>query len=190
MDPTDAAELLPELVRQHYELLYRYAYRLSGNSARAGDLTQQTFLTAQKRLSQLRDSSAAKNWLCAILRNQYLKEERRSALIPFRSLGDLPEPPGIHPAEAEIDAEQLQAALLELPEEFRSPVILFYFQEFSYREIAAQMEVPIGTIMSRLARARALLRKRLDPAAIDAYTHLSTDQAGKTLSGIDREQMS
>ncbi|MDB5334744.1 MAG: sigH, partial [Planctomycetaceae bacterium] len=65
--------------------------------------------------------------------------------------------------ENPIDEEQLQAALLELPEEYRSPVVLFYFGELSYKEIAEQLEVPIGTVMSRLARAKSLLKKRLSP---------------------------
>ena len=62
----------------------------------------------------------------------------------------------------EIDSEELQQILNELPEEFRTPLILFYFEEFSYREIADQINVPIGTVMSRLARGKGYLRKRLE----------------------------
>ena len=62
---------------------------------------------------------------------------------------------------ADVDPQRLQAALDELPEIFRTPVILFYFEDFSYRDMADQMEVAIGTIMSRLARAKAFLRGRL-----------------------------
>ena len=75
------------------------------------------------------------------------------------SLGDVPDRlPDPLPI---VDSAQLQKALDELPELFRSPVILFYFEEFSYRDIAEQMEVPLGTVMSRLARAKAFLRLRL-----------------------------
>ena len=61
----------------------------------------------------------------------------------------------------EVDGEQLQLALNELPEVYRTPIILYYFDDFSYRDIAAQMDLPIGTVMSRLARAKAYLRTRL-----------------------------
>ena len=67
-----------------------------------------------------------------------------------------PEPP------PEIDSDDLQRALNELPESFRTPVILFYFDEFSYRDIAEHLDVPIGTVMSRLARAKAHLKERLE----------------------------
>jgi RNA polymerase sigma-70 factor (ECF subfamily) len=60
-----------------------------------------------------------------------------------------------------VDPEQLQHAMSELPEDFRTPLLLFYFEDFSYREIAQQMQVPLGTVMSRLARAKAFLRGRL-----------------------------
>jgi RNA polymerase sigma-70 factor (ECF subfamily) len=68
----------------------------------------------------------------------------------------------------EIEAEELQKALNELPEAFRAAVILFYFEEFSYREIAEHLNVPIGTVMSRLARAKAHLRERLAPQALNS----------------------
>ncbi len=61
----------------------------------------------------------------------------------------------------EIDAGQLQEVLNELPEDFRTPLILFYFDDFSYRDIAEQMNLPLGTVMSRLARGKSHLRARL-----------------------------
>lgn len=161
MESVPAACELPELVSQHYALLYRYAFRLSGQAAEAEDLTQQTFLTAQTRLSQLRDPERARNWLCTILRNLYLKDRRRNSLAPRLPLSDAPELPARGPTESTFDSERLQAALLELPEEYRSAIILFYFEEFSYQEISEQLEVPIGTVMSRLARAKAALKRRL-----------------------------
>ena len=63
----------------------------------------------------------------------------------------------------EVEPEELQRALNELPEGFRTPVILFYFEDMSYRDIAEQMDLPIGTVMSRLARAKAYLRAKLAP---------------------------
>uniref|UniRef100_A0A7C4QS02 Sigma-70 family RNA polymerase sigma factor n=1 Tax=Schlesneria paludicola TaxID=360056 RepID=A0A7C4QS02_9PLAN len=149
---------LAELIDRHYALVYRYAYRLSGSATDAEDLTQQTFLQAQAHWEQLRDPAAAKYWLCAITRNAYLRAKRN----PVRpvSLDLAPEPCApVYPEE--IDPHALQTALQELPEEFRTPVILFYFQEFSYKDIAAHLNVPLGTVMSRLARAKEALRRRL-----------------------------
>ena len=77
---------------------------------------------------------------------------RRSARsVPLQLI---PEPADESPSELIIDSDELQQILNELPEEFRTPLILFYFDEFTYREIAEQMNVPIGTVMSRLARGK------------------------------------
>ena len=73
--------------------------------------------------------------------------------------------PMTHADVPEVDPEELQRALSDLPEGFRTPVILFYFEDMSYRDIAEQMDLPIGTVMSRLARAKGHLRDRLLPAA-------------------------
>ena len=154
---------LAALVDEYSEMLFRYAYRLSGSAADAEDLTQQTFLAAHRHLEQLREPGRAKSWLFAILRNVYLKQLRSNGGIELDSLQEVAEPASEVALENPIDEEQLQAALLELPEEYRSPVVLFYFGELSYKEIAEQLEVPIGTVMSRLARAKSLLKKRLSP---------------------------
>jgi len=156
----NAPELL-ELVQNHYALVYRFAYRLTGSSADAEDLTQQTFLTAQMKLQQLRTPDNAKAWLCTIVRNAYLKNQRSKNGMPVCSLQSVAEPADSDPSELEFDSEELQAALNELPEEFRTTLILFYFDEFSYKEIADQLEVPIGTVMSRLARGKSHIRRRL-----------------------------
>lgn len=153
------------LVDDHYEALYRYAYRLSGTAADAEDLVQEAFCRAQEKLSQLREPERAKAWLFSILRNGYLHRLRVSQhprLVPLQDIEDFAEPPENLP---EVEPQKLQEALSELPEMFRTPVIMFYFEEFSYRDIAEQMEVPLGTVMSRLARAKAYLRARLFPPA-------------------------
>ena len=89
------------------------------------------------------------------MRNSYLhrvRDARRQHVVPLDCVGDLaerlPEP------LPEIDAGQLQEVLNELPEDFRTPLILFYFDDFSYRDIAEQMNLPLGTVMSRLARGK------------------------------------
>jgi RNA polymerase sigma-70 factor (ECF subfamily) len=154
-----------KLVEEHYVALYRYAYRLSGSAADAEDLTQDTFCQAQRKLGQLRAWDKAKPWLFSILRNAYLHRVRSDKHVAVVSLdGDLPE----RPAEPlpEVDPQTLQQALNELPEPFRTPLVLYYFEEFSYRAIAEHLEVPLGTVMSRLARAKAHLRSRLEAALV------------------------
>lgn len=154
---------MAELVEQHYRELYRFAYRLSGRVAEAEDLTQQTFLQAQRNLGQLRHPAGARAWLFAILRNQFLKEARGPQPCCLPELDGIGrcEPGSEPPLPHDIDPERLQQALEELPDEFRTPLVLFYFDESSYREIADQMQIPLGTVMSRLARAKAHLRARL-----------------------------
>lgn len=162
MDATSAA--LRELIDSHYQSLYRYAYRLSGSQADAEDLTQEAFQKAFSQSEQLRDPARARFWLFRILRNTYLhqvRDRKRKGAIPLDSVGDLPQESGEE--QWPIQQESLQAALDELDETFRTPLILFYFEEFSYKDIAEQMELPIGTVMSRLARAKAYLKQRLSP---------------------------
>jgi RNA polymerase sigma-70 factor (ECF subfamily) len=157
---------LEELVEAYYSALYRYAFRLSGVGPEAEDLTQETFCQAQVKLAQLRDWTRARNWLFAILRNLYLhrlRAAKKENVVPLDGLAELaermPEP------LPQVDPQHLQEILNALPETFRTPLILFYFEDFSYRDIAEQMDLPIGTVMSRLARAKGFLRNRLSPAA-------------------------
>jgi RNA polymerase sigma-70 factor (ECF subfamily) len=160
------------LVEAHYAALYRYAYRLSGSAQDAEDLTQETFCQAQHKLFQLREEGKAKSWLFTILRNAYLHRLRSSKQEKPVSLAEIAEIPERTPdAETLVDSAQLQKALNELPELFRTPIILYYFEDFSYKDIAEQMEVPMGTVMSRLARAKGFLRERL------------TEHAGLTAGG-------
>jgi RNA polymerase sigma-70 factor (ECF subfamily) len=150
------------LVEAHYAALYRYAYRLSGSSQEAEDLTQETFCLAQNKFHQLREQDRAKSWLFSILRNAYLHRLRsikQDKQVSLNGIGDIPDR-STEPLPT-LDSVQLQKALNELPEAFRTPLILYYFEEFSYRDIAGQMNVPLGTVMSRLARAKTFLRQRL-----------------------------
>jgi RNA polymerase sigma-70 factor (ECF subfamily) len=158
--------MVEKLVDEYYVPLYRYAYRLTGSAADAEDLTQDTFCKAQRNYAQLRDEGRAKAWLFSILRNAYLhraRAERTQREVALDGLCDLPEPaPEPLPP---VEPERLQQALAELAEVFRTPIILYYFEDFSYRDIAEQMDLPLGTVMSRLARAKAHLRARLSPMA-------------------------
>ncbi|MCA9018182.1 MAG: RNA polymerase sigma factor, partial [Planctomycetaceae bacterium] len=152
------SEDLTLLVEQHYQLLFRYAYRLSGDRTDAEDLTQQTYLVAQKKLSQLRDMRLARSWLCTILRNLFLKKVSQK-IIPV-SLGQTFDLAAEETALPELTSRELQYALNELPEDFRIPLLMFYFEERSYKEISSELSIPLGTVMSRLARARSFLQER------------------------------
>jgi RNA polymerase sigma-70 factor (ECF subfamily) len=159
-----AGDSLSELIDAHSEALYRYAYRLSGSAADAEDLVQEAFTKAIARLPQLREPDRARGWLFRILRNAYLhrvRDEKRHRVVPLDAVGDLPGRPADDPPE--IAPARLQQALDDLDEVFRTPIILYYFEDFSYRDIAEQMDLPIGTVMSRLARAKGYLRSRLQP---------------------------
>lgn len=159
MPESRPASLIAALIDEHYQLVYRYAYRLTGQATDAEDLTQQTFLTAQSCWEQLRDLQAVKGWLCAIVRNAYLKN-RRHPVVGLPAF-ELPDDPPTTAAPFDIDPEELQETLKSLPEEYQTPLVLFYFQALSYKELADLLNVPLGTIMSRLSRGKALLRKRL-----------------------------
>lgn len=159
---------IEELVEAYYATLYRYAFRLSGSGSEAEDLTQEAFFQAQTKLSHLRDWDRARNWLFTILRNLYLHRLRagkKEKTVSLEGLAELPE--RLAEPLPEINPQRLQETLSELPETFRTPIILYYFEDFSYRDIAEQMELPIGTVMSRLARAKSFLRARLlSPATV------------------------
>jgi RNA polymerase sigma-70 factor (ECF subfamily) len=100
-----------QLVVDHHQALYRYAFRLTGSVADAEDLTQQVFLVAQQKLEQVRDAQCVRGWLFAILRNAYLKTRRQRLPLPAASAElDINTVPDDDVEEA-IDGEQLQAAI-------------------------------------------------------------------------------
>jgi RNA polymerase sigma-70 factor, ECF subfamily len=155
---------LTALVVAHHAAVYRYACRLCGCPTEAEDLTQQTFLVAQRKLHQLREAERACSWLLAIVRSCFLKSIRKVRPRPAQDLElDMANVADPAPEVEEIDRDQLAAALAELPEEFRLVLLMFYFEELSYQQIAEQLEVPVGTVMSRLSRAKGHLRRRLAP---------------------------
>ena len=150
---------IQELIESHHALLYRYAYRLCGSAVDADDLTQQTYLIAHEKIRQLRDPQSAKSWLCTILRHAYLRIVRHQTVLqPLDYAKDYPQPV----SHDSFDEEALQLALSKLPEEYRSAVILYYFQELSYQEIAEVLEIPLGTVMSRLSRGKSQLKVLLE----------------------------
>lgn len=153
---------IEELVAAHHAPLYRYAYRLSGKVADAEDLVQQTFMIACRKLDQVREPEHVSAWLYAVLRSCFLKSCRKPQPTPAGPLElnldhfpEVPEPP------AELDGDRLQLALDQLPPEYKIVVLMFYFEHCSYKEIAERLDMPIGTVMSRLARGKQRLRSLL-----------------------------
>ena len=151
-----------QLATEYHRPLYRYAYRLTGSEADAEDLTQQTFLIAQGKLEQLRDLGKVRSWLFTVLLNCYLKSRRKRTPIPAGNLElDVDTIPEEIPREHDIDQQRLQKAIDDLPDEFKVVLVMFYFDQISYKAIAAELDVPLGTVMSRLSRAKGHLRQRL-----------------------------
>jgi RNA polymerase sigma-70 factor (ECF subfamily) len=161
MEDGQRVRAVTRLVDEHYEFLYRFAVRLTGSGADAEDLVQQAFLTAHAKFEQLREPDKARAWLIVVVRNAFRKSLRRDRPLLLSTVSDPPEPSQNGIGDRLIDSESVQAALNELPEEFRTPLILFYFEELSYKQIADLLEVPIGTVMSRLSRGKTHLRSRL-----------------------------
>jgi RNA polymerase sigma-70 factor (ECF subfamily) len=152
-----------QLVDAHYASLYRFALSLARNETDAADLVQQTFTQWARKGHQLRDPALAKTWLFTTLRREFLATVRKSGRLADEPPGD--EDASLEPAQAEeLDAAEVMAALQKLPLEYREPLTLFYLQDVSYAGIAAILDVPIGTVMSRLSRGKARLRSLLKDA--------------------------
>ena len=151
------------LVEQYYRSLYSFAQSLTGVEAEACDLTQQTFYIWARKGHQLRDTSKVKTWLFTTLHREFLRTKRRSRRFPHQELNETEqELPLVEPVMVnQLDAEDVVAALGQVNELYRSALTLFYLEDLSYREIAETLDVPIGTVQSRLARGKAELQQLL-----------------------------
>jgi RNA polymerase sigma-70 factor (ECF subfamily) len=151
-----------QLVDRQYAPLFRFALSLSKSEADAADLTQQTFFLWASKGDQLRDRSKAKSWLFTTLYREFLGRRRHEVRFPQIELDEAREEEmSILPNVNALDSAAVLQALREVEEPFRAPLTLFYLEQFSYQEIAEVIEVPIGTVMSRLSRGKAQLRERL-----------------------------
>src|SRR4051794_36354907 len=153
----------------HAAALYRTAYHLAGNAAEAEDLTQETYLRAYRGFAGFRGGDI-RTWLFTILRHAFLDECRRrgrqpvveidsddadalESMVPSASLVPSAETEALH----RLPSEEIERAIASLPEEWRMMILLADVEDFTYREIAETMNVPMGTVMSRLHRARKRL---------------------------------
>ncbi len=157
-------DVFAQLVDAHYTPLFRFALSLARREADACDLVQQTFFIWAKSGHQLRETSKAKTWLFTTLYREFLRGRRRDQRS--QSIEDLPPSAQDVPAEdvdhaRSLDGQHVVEALQEVDEVFRAPLTLFYLEDLSYQEIAETLDVPIGTVMSRLSRGKMQLRKIL-----------------------------
>jgi RNA polymerase sigma-70 factor (ECF subfamily) len=163
-------------VLQFLDGLYGYALHLTHNPEDASDLVQETYARAFKARHQFQMGTNARAWLFAILRNTFLNERRAGARAPktipcewIDELGestddDIPSQRTPDPQRCFLNdllRDDIEKALAELPEEFRSAVVLCDVEELSYAEIADVLQVPIGTVRSRIHRGRAILKRML-----------------------------
>ncbi|MBI4564754.1 MAG: sigma-70 family RNA polymerase sigma factor [Planctomycetes bacterium] len=158
--------------------LYRVALQMTRHRASAEDLVQETYVKAFRNFHRFRAGTNFRAWIFTILRNTYINDYRREAIAPFTRVFN-----GTEPAEEDgspcftaEDVEELKEylgdeakkAIDKLPPDFRLIFLLSTFENMSYKEIAEVVGVPIGTVMSRLFRARALLRKELAAFAAES----------------------
>jgi len=148
------------VVAGYYEPLYRFAISLTRSEADACDLAQQTFYMWATKGHQLRDPSKVKSWLFTTLHRAFLESRRTLARFPHFELteSDVDLPVILPEAARQLDAMQAVQALSQVDEIYRAPVALFYLEDCSYQEIADILEVPIGTVKSRMARGLAQLK--------------------------------
>lgn len=155
------------LVNLYYPSLYRFAFSLTRQESDACDLTQQTFYIWATKGHQLQNMAKVKSWLFTTLHREYLQQRRKSArfsdLEGAESEAELPEVPPL--PLSRMDGPTVLQTLTRLDSLFQAPIALFYLEDYSYLEIAEVLEVPLGTVKSRISRGINQLQQLLaDPA--------------------------
>jgi RNA polymerase sigma-70 factor (ECF subfamily) len=176
-----------ELAMPLFDQLYNFAHWLTRNREEAEDLVQETYAKALKGFSSFRSGTNFRAWMYRILRNTFLTSRtglKVTMTVPLDAEEGAPELAVQHDTPEtllfeRLDHEVLQSAIDDLPVYFREILLLCEVEEMSYQEISETLSVPIGTVMSRLSRARRTLRDRLRPqlqegsriVAVDRGTH-------------------
>jgi len=152
-----------QLVDRFYEPLYRFALSLTKREHEACDLTQHTFYMWATKGHQLRDKSKVKTWLFTTLHRAFLGSRRRETRFPHHEFDQVSHelPSQSATVVNDLDGDIVVEALMGVDELYRAPLTLFYLEEHSYKEIAGLLELPIGTVMSRLSRGKQQLRDLL-----------------------------
>ena len=157
-----------QAVAAFYESLYAFGFSLAGNEHDAAELTQETYCRLLTKGGQLRDTAKLKSWLFTTLYRVFLGWKRHQTRLPHFEISTVEDELPVVTTD-HLDAlrdEAVRDALLELEEHYRTPLLLFYQNDHSYEEISGILEIPVGTVMSRLSRAKGLLRERLVARAI------------------------
>jgi len=151
------------LVEKYYCSLYQFAFSLSQSESEACDLTQQTFYIWAVKGYQLRDVSKVKSWLFTTLHREFLESRRRQMRFPHYELSLMEaELPPISPARVnQLDIAQVLKALAAVDPLYQAPVALFYLKDCAYKEIAEILNIPMGTVKSRIARGINQLKNAL-----------------------------
>jgi len=162
----------------HLDALYRTAHRLTGHREEAEELVQETYLKAYRAFDRYEPGTNARAWLFRILRNTFLnryeRKKREAGTVPLDDvepvLGAEDPDLGLSPETYEdmlgrVLEDDVRDALMALPEAYRTVVVLADMEGLAYREIAEIVEIPVGTVMSRLFRGRRALRHDLVDAA-------------------------
>jgi len=151
------------VVARCYEPLYQFAFSLRHTEADACDLTQQTFYVWATKGHQLRDPAKVKTWLFTTLHRQFLESRRKLTRFPHHELEAMGcELPVITPTLAnQLDSAQVLKALASVDEVYQAPVALFYLEDCSYKDIAEILDVPMGTVKSRISRGIGQLQSLL-----------------------------
>ncbi len=155
-----------QLVLPHRKSIFSRALQLCRDPDVAQDLVQQTIIQGIINIRQLRDRAKSKYWLLSILKNQFFMEYSRSKKIDYgndeKTLHYMLDENSTENDFLEAEQEQELHFLIEsLEEHLRIPLQMFYFQSFSYKKISAELDIPIGTVMSRISRAKACLKMKL-----------------------------
>lgn len=150
-------DLVGELPR-----LRRYARALTGDKHRADDLVQDTVERALHKAALWRRGSKLDAWLMTLMHNIFINQWRAGRKEAGATLDELPSEPCTRPSQSDaLEVRDLHAALARLPLEQRAVLLLVTLDERSYEEAAAILDIPLGTVMSRLSRARERLRREL-----------------------------
>jgi RNA polymerase sigma-70 factor, ECF subfamily len=176
-EPSTAGRTFDAEALPHLDALYRVALRLTGDPSQAEDLVQDTMLKAYRAWRQYRPGTNAKGWLLTILRNTFINDYRRRKLEPVAMDLEAVEPHALYRAVEQTDPEgaffskivddKVLEAIDALPPEFREVLVLSDIEGMRYAEIAETLEVPVGTVKSRLFRARRQLQAALYAHAVE-----------------------
>lgn len=149
------------LVAEHGDALYRLAYRLVGDVQDAEDVVQETFRSVWKSRERYEPGRGDRAWLTSILRRRAADRWRRSDVREQTVGDDFPEPTARPPTPLDDFDDDMQRALAQLHDDLRETLLLVVVGELTHQETADLLEVPLGTILSRVSRARRQLREYL-----------------------------